>query len=89
MILNISGVTTFNWSNDFNITLIQAIDQTNGTGGYVYYIEGGVGYQYLILYFSAKQGDPIHFNITIYGQIVPPNDFSLGIITNTSSLLFK
>lgn len=88
-IFNLSGVTTFDWKGDYNITFIEAIDQTNGTGGYVYHFEGGIGFRHVILFFNARQGDPIKYNIRIFGNIVAPNDFKQGTYTNTSFMVYK
>lgn len=78
-----------NWSNEsFVITRLEALDQTNGSGGHVNFVGGGVGYRHTDLYFSAwYEGSSIDFIVNVFGEPVQSNDVILGESYATNVLL--
>lgn len=77
------------WRNtSFIITRLEAFDQTNGSGGEVYYITGGVNSRFIDLQFAARfVGSSIDFIVNIYVEPVTTNDVIIGEITNTNILI--
>lgn len=81
--------TSLNWSNSsYIITRLEGLDQTNGSGGELYYSTGGVGFRFASLYFAAlHEGSSIDFVVNIFGEPVTTNDVILGELTNSSILV--
>lgn len=51
------------------IHFINATDQyTNGKGGYVRIVSGGVGYPYVTLNFTSQRSSGINYNLEIWGR---------------------
>lgn len=42
--------------------------KTDGTGGYPYLKQGGVGYRNVTIYLKSQRNHGLHFNVTIYGK---------------------
>lgn len=64
------GITRFNWFGRHVITGLEAWDQSNGEGGEVYYVQGGVGHTNVTLYMaSVWEANEIDFIINVYGEI--------------------
>ncbi|XP_073990186.1 probable salivary secreted peptide [Rhodnius prolixus] len=58
-----------NRKNEKNITVIEIIDQyTNGNGGCFSIIEGGVGYNHVLIYFISEFLRGLDFIVRIYGE---------------------
>lgn len=74
------------------ITYINAVDQTvDGSGGYVYRVEGGVLQNATIVHLrSSIRGGAINFLVTVYveGEMTG-NDLVLGTLTTNSVLLYE
>lgn len=63
------------------------IDQSNGTGGYVSWINGGVGFRSVTVYLrSFSLGGKIDYIVRIFGEPLEANDFVFGNLTDTSEL---
>lgn len=77
------------WNNgSFLITRLEAFDQTNGSGGKLYSVGGGVGYRHADLYFDAWfEGSSIDFIVNIFGEPAQSNDVILGETNETNILL--
>lgn len=68
------------------------MDQSNGTGGEMNFIQWGVGYFRTTLYFQQVmegQSGIIDFQVNIYGEPPTANDFTEGHLTENSILLQK
>lgn len=85
-----------NQSYEFNVTVphvisrIEILDQSNGNGGSVLDIIGGLGYRYLYVYFqSENNASAIDFIINVYAEPLTPNHFTFGELTNDSELLHR
>lgn len=65
--------------------MVQILDQSNGTGGFVNNIIGGINEQFIEIIFHIIYG--MHFRINIYGEPPQPNHLIMGELTNTSFLL--
>lgn len=73
------------YTGNKTITKIVALDMNrNGTGGFVYYINGGIRSTYTTLYFSSIIGGEIDFKVNIYTE--GDNDLTIGE-TNSRSVL--
>lgn len=76
------------WSGPYNITRIEAFDQSDGSGGEVAYYINGIGQRNVILLiFELLPHSGIDFIIKIYGERLPPNDVFFGNLTEQSVLL--
>lgn len=63
------------------------IDQSNGIGGYVSWINGGVGFRGVSVFFrSFYLGGKIEYIMRIYGEPLEANDFTFGTHTYFSEL---
>lgn len=70
------------------ISRLEILDQSNGTGGYVSQVVGGIFYQYVTIFFdSIDFTNPIDFIINVYAEPLTPNDFFAGDLTNSSVLI--
>lgn len=80
-----------NWNNQsYIITRLEVLDQTNGSGGELNTFAGGVGYGFADLYFEAlHEGSSIDFIVNIFGELITPNHFFFGELTNDSELLYR
>lgn len=83
---------TLDWHGLYNITRIEALDQTEGSTGCVFEITGGINSLYARVGLNAYyQNDiEIDFIINIYGELLeklPSNDFIIGEETLKSRLV--
>lgn len=83
-----SGRYTYNGTRP--ITYITAFDENlNGTGGYVYRVEGGVFQNTTIIHFqSSIRGGAINFLVTVYVEGAG-NNLVLGALTPNSVFLYE
>lgn len=85
-----SSVYSFNGNRP--ITYITAIDQNvNGTGGYVFQVEGGVFQNTTVVHFqSSIAGGGINFIVTVYVENISiDNDLVVGTLSPNSVMLYK
>lgn len=76
------------WYGLHIVSRLEAIDQSNGTGGFISFIRGGLTTRQVIVELeSIETGSTIDFLFNIYAEPMPPNDFIEGILTPTSVLL--
>lgn len=67
---------------------MEAFDQTNGSGGEVYYVAGGVDFRFIDVQFVARfVGSSIDFIVNIYVEPITTNDVIIGEITDTNILI--
>ncbi|XP_043253334.1 probable salivary secreted peptide [Colletes gigas] len=60
---------TFNTSQFYRITLVNALDQkTNGNGAYASLTSGGPGYNSATLRFKSQRGHGINFVVEVYAR---------------------
>lgn len=63
----VTGIVSF--QADRNITMIQGFDlDTNGYGGHITAMGGGIGVQNVTLVFQSQFGQKIDFNLEVYGR---------------------
>lgn len=68
------GTARVSWICHCIITMIEAIDQSNGFGGYVNDIYGGLNTNTVILFFKSDEMDrEISFQVNIYGEYASNN----------------
>lgn len=80
-------LANFYWASFYNITRVEALDQSQGAGGQIYLIGGGIHRFRVSLFFEQVQG-PIDFLVNIYGEPLTPNDYIVGELTRDSILLY-
>lgn len=83
--------TTFEAFSGLPITYIEALDQSNGTGGYVHYYRGGIQKRFLNMDFRriAEAKSPIDFIVEVWAlpasnNMVAVGDFRVGELTDRS-----
>lgn len=67
--------------------MIEGLDQTNGLGGFVFYVDGGLKQTHVDLFLVAEVGTEIDFIFNIYGDPLEPQNFVDGNLTEISVLL--
>lgn len=67
--------------------MIEGRDQTNGLGGFVFYVDGGITRSYVNLFLAAEVGTEIDFIFNIHGDQLEPQDHVEGNLTEISVLL--
>lgn len=76
------------WYGLHIITRLEAFDQNNGSGGFIASIRGGLTTRQVNFQLeSIERGNTIDFLFNIYAEPIPPNDFFVGTLTQTSVLL--
>lgn len=76
------------WYGLHTITRLRALDQSNGTGGFIESIRGGLSTQQVTVQLeSIERGNAIDFLFYIWAEPVPPNDFFMGNMTAKSILV--
>ncbi|XP_014208294.1 probable salivary secreted peptide [Copidosoma floridanum] len=58
----------FDVANEYTITQVRALDQTNGTGGIVTYEYGGPGMTRVLLGFHSKINQGVEYIIELYAE---------------------
>lgn len=71
-VISTNGYTSLYWRNDnYVITRIEVRDQSNGAGGELDSIFGGVSSTYVeLLFYSVYNNSIIDFIVDIYGQFI-------------------
>lgn len=69
-----------------DISRVEIIDQSDGIGGYVSQIIGGISYRFVYVYFGAMntESSTIDFIVNVYAEPLSPNDFFAGELTSAS-----
>lgn len=76
---------TFESQTPFRITLVEVLDQSNGTGGEVYGTSGGPSFRRVTLYFrELEEFSGIDFVVNIYGEPQINNDVFVGNLSDTA-----
>lgn len=72
----------------YEISRIEALDQSNGTGGFVSWYNGGVSFRHVIIRFESvdSTNGTIDFVLNILAEPLIQNDFILGHKTVNSVL---
>lgn len=90
IVTNTSVGAVVGWSGPgaYRITRLEVFDQTNGLGGFIAWIDGGVNHRQVEIHFqSFGFGPDTDFIVNIYGDPVTSYDFVLGELTNTSTVV--
>lgn len=69
--------------------MVEVLDQTNGNGGHILFVNGGVNNRNITIYISPGNTPVIGFLINIYGEQPQPKHFIDGHLTETSQLIFS
>lgn len=87
---NVTGThgNTLYWDGLYEISRVEALDQSNGTGGFVSWFNGGVSFRYLIIRFEPvdSMNGTIDFVLNILTEPLIQNDFIVGNKTGNSVL---
>lgn len=80
-----NGSGLFSWRGPFAITMVQALDQNEGLGGYVFQAALNWEFSYVYLYMtSVSQNSTIDFIVNVFVENRPNNDFINGNLTENS-----
>lgn len=79
--------TFISWQGTARITFIEMIDQSNGNGGYVSWINGGIGHRSVTIFLRAIDLH-IDYIVRIYAEPLEVNDFFIGNLTSISELAY-
>lgn len=81
----------FRWFDAaYVITRLEAFDQSNGTGGHVYWIDDGLDHRRVSIFFNPSvQKGKIDFIVNIYGEPVLSNDIIEGDPNDKHFTLFS
>lgn len=82
-----AGHASLSWTGQFSIVMIEGLDQTNGLGGFVFYVDGGLKQSHVNLFLAAEVGTEIDFIFNIHGDQLEPQDLVEGNLTEISILL--
>lgn len=86
--MNNSAQVVWSGPGTYRITRLEVFDQTNGLGGFIAWIVGGVNHRQVEINFQSSEfGHDIDFIVNIYGDPVTSYDFILGELTNTSLVI--
>lgn len=67
------------------ISRIEILDQSNGNGGFVSHIFGGVSQRNVTIFFETiRDTSTIDFIVNVYADLLKPNDFIVGELTGAS-----